>query len=139
MIQTLADLGTFLAALGTLLLTGRAFAQLRRLTQQISVAREATYSANRGADAATVAEAARDAVREASRSRADQQAPRVVALIEAPEWPPVVDMHRDHMPQREELRLLDPMSVHRSRVGDAPPFTFPRDISQFCGSPPVES
>ena len=110
----------------TYLLARRATDQSATLAQQLDVQREgleeqrAALQATRGQFAAQVelarrsADAATAAVIEAARARADEQAPRVLALLEAPAWPPNVDRTRTGMPGANELRLLDPMSKHAS-------------------------
>jgi hypothetical protein len=81
--------------------------------------------ARRSADAATAA------VTEAARARADEQAPRVLALLEAPAWPPNVDHTRTGMPGPDELRLLDAMSKHASSNAPNQEFYFDQDKDQF--------
>jgi hypothetical protein len=111
----------------TYLLARRATDQAATLAQQLDVQRLALDEQRKSLDEArrqfetqmelTIksADAASAAVVEASRTRADEQAPRVIALLEAPNWPPNVDKSRSSMPQAKELRLLDPMSKPRPR------------------------
>jgi phage terminase small subunit len=63
-----------------------------------------------------VLKAATAAVREAARARTDERAPLVIALFEAPQWPPLIDATRDRMPYGNELRLLDHRSVAQAEA-----------------------
>ena len=63
-----------------------------------------------------VLKAATAAVREAARARTDERAPLVVALFEAPRWPPLIDATRDRMPYGNEPRLLDHRSVAQAEA-----------------------
>jgi len=81
--------------------------------------------ASRSLDAATAA------VIEAARARADEQAPRVFALLEAPAWAPNVDRTRSRMPGADELRLLDPKSKHASSDDPNQEFYFDQDKDHF--------
>ncbi|GAA2603137.1 hypothetical protein GCM10010399_37510 [Dactylosporangium fulvum] len=76
-------------------------AQSRAADEQVALAQEAL-------------KAATTAVREAARARTDERAPLVVALLEAPQWPPLVDTTRNRMPYGNEARLLDHRSVSQA-------------------------
>lgn len=81
------------------------------LTRQQALSAEATASATTRA-----ADAAADAARQAARSRSEDRAPRIIALVEEPSWPPLLDRSRRGMPQANELRLLNATSVARSEL-----------------------
>ena len=100
-LQTLADVGTFLAALATVVVVLLTLRTLRALHEQVKVGQDAATAARESADAAE------DAVREAAKTRIDDQAPRVVVLIENPEWPPFIDRSRSSAPVGADLSLLD--------------------------------
>lgn len=119
-------LATTLAGVATLILVGFNAFQVWMLRQQVKS----------GTDAATAAEQSvavtQEAVREATRARIDEQAPRVVCLLEAPQWPPLIDSQRSHMPYGNELRLLNPRSVERSVPADSSKeFIFPESANWF--------
>ena len=89
--------------------------QLPELQKQIEI----SAAQSRAADeqvvlAQEVLKAATAAVREAARARTDERAPLVIALFEAPQWPPVIDATRDRMPYGDGPRLLDQHSVARA-------------------------
>ncbi len=82
--------------------------------------------------AATSAEAAQESVKEAARARSDTQAPSVVAFLEPIAWPPLLDINRQRMPQANDLRLLDTLSIQRSRqVQESEEFVFDQDAGAF--------
>lgn len=119
-------IATLVSALAALAIAALAFGQLRQLKRQVDQAQAGVAAASRSADAA------RDAALEASRARADATAPVVVALIEAPEWPALLDAVRTSMPGAGELPLLDLQSLRRARlVGQNEPFVFPLEGDQF--------
>lgn len=122
-----AQLGTTLAAFGTLGLVGVAFYQMQGLRDQIQIARDALVTSERSAEAAThSADAAEQAVREATRTRADEQAPRVIALLEPPRWPPYVDRLRTHIPNANESGMFEPATIDRwGEPGGVTEFAFP--------------
>ena len=79
MLQNLADGGTFVAAIATLALVYFSLRNLRALRRQVEIGQDAATAARESANSAE------DAVRESARMRADEQAPRVLALMEAPQ------------------------------------------------------
>jgi hypothetical protein len=120
----------------TYLLVRRAGDQTANLAQQLDVQRKSLEEARRQFETqleltAKSTDAATAAVVEASRTRADEQAPRVVALLEAPNWPPNVDRTRSRMPNANETRLLDPMSKHSSSDTPGQEFYFNQDENQL--------
>ncbi|MBQ1012912.1 hypothetical protein KBX53_18515 [Micromonospora sp. M51] len=100
--------------------------QLPEMQRQVEVGIAQAKAAERQVDLAQeAAKGAGAAVREASRARADERAPRVVALMEAPQWPPRVDSARTGMPYANELRLLDHRSIGQSSVASSSrPYVF---------------
>ena len=116
LLENLADIGTFSAAIATLLLFILALIQLKALRRQVKAGQDAAAAAQ------VSAEATKDAVRESVRSRADEQAPRVIALMEAPEWPPYIDPHRRGMPGGGEPTLLS--TLGQVRQAGHEPFVF---------------
>ncbi|MGH7930736.1 MAG: hypothetical protein ACREQV_23440 [Candidatus Binatia bacterium] len=123
LLQNLADFGTFLAALATLALVYFALRNLRELGKQVNVGQDAATAARESAKAAD------DAVRESARMRADEQAPRVLALMEAPQWPPLVDRSRRGMPGGGEPMLLE--TLDQSEVAGSEPYIFDEQSSWF--------
>lgn len=116
MLDRLADFGTFVAALATIGLVFLALVQLRSLRQQVTQGQDAVAAAK------TSAEAAEAAVLESARVRTDEQAPRVIAVMETPEWPPFIDRTRSHMPGGGEPSLLD--TLGQSALAGSQPFVF---------------
>lgn len=100
--EILAKFGPFVGALATVGLAWLALRQLQALRKQVGQGQEQVrqgqanvVAGQRSAQAAEQsAEAAIAAVRASSRARIDQEAPRVVALFESPQWPPLVDATR---------------------------------------------
>src|SRR5260221_491807 len=94
-----------IVAVATLALAGVAFWQIQLARRQVVASEEAAKAA------ADSAETARRAVSEAARARSEARAPSVIALLEKPSWPPLLDINRNGMPGggTNELRLLDPM------------------------------
>lgn len=132
-LRALADIGQFLSAVAALILVLLTRTQLRSLQDQVKHSHDQTEAAVAAVLAAQEsATAAQDAVREAARTRADETSPRVMALLEAPHWPPLVDSSRSGMPYANALRLLDPRSIHASQqANEAQPFVFDRDRQTF--------
>ncbi|MEV6908321.1 hypothetical protein [Amycolatopsis sp. NPDC051071] len=124
--QILADIGTFVAALANIGLVSFAVVQLMLLRRQVHLASDQTKAARETVDVAREsAEVARNAVLEAGRIRVDEQAPRVIALMEEPAWPPLVDQTRSGMPGGGELPLLHHRSLAASwDATSAKPFVF---------------
>lgn len=123
LLQNIADLGTFLAALATLALVYFALRNLRELSKQVKAGKDAAAATQASAKAAA------DSVRESARMRADEQAPRVLALMEAPEWPPFVDRSRTSMPGGGEPSLLE--TLGQSAVAGSEPYIFDEQRSWF--------
>lgn len=120
-LEVVANLGTFFAALATIVLVYLTSKTLKALHEQIKVGQDAAAAARRSADAAREsATAAEDAVREAAKTRIDDQAPRVVVLLEEPEWPPFIDPTRSGMPGGGERTLLE--SMGQAQVAGGPYF-----------------
>ncbi|NYH50680.1 hypothetical protein HNR06_000269 [Nocardiopsis arvandica] len=125
-LSEIADLGTALAAIANLGLVGFAGYQIYGLREQIRVSKEAVETAQ----AAT--KAAEQSVEEARRARVDEQAPRVITILEDPEWPPYFDRNRSGMPGADGPRLLSNESRRSSTVLDhTHEFYFPQDRSTF--------
>lgn len=122
-LEVLADSGTFVAALATLVLVYFGLKNLHALRRQIDVGQDAATAARESAEAAAAS------VRESARARADDQAPRVIAAMEAPEWPPFVDRMRSGMPGGGEPSLLT--ALGQSAVAGAEPFIFDEQRSWF--------
>lgn len=132
-LQTLADIGTFVAAMANVGLVIFAVVQLILLRRQVKLSQGQTKAA---ADTVVAAretvEASRAAIVESARVRVDERAPRVVALMESPQWPPLVDKSRSAMPLANELRLWDGRSVAQSfEASPSQHFVFDRDKSWF--------
>lgn len=125
-LQNLANIGTFAASLATVSLVIFGLVQLILLRRQVILTQDQAGAAKDAVLAARESvEAAREAVAESARVRVDERAPRIVALMEEPEWPPRVDRARSQMPYANELRLLDHRSVAASSdAGPATPFVF---------------
>jgi hypothetical protein len=123
-IQTLADLGTFLAALATVVVVVLTLKTLKALHEQVKIGQDAATAARESADAAE------DAVREAAKTRIDDQAPRVVVLMETPEWPPFIDRSRSSAPGGGQPTLLD--TLGQSEVANSTePYYFNAQRSWF--------
>lgn len=91
--------------------------QLPELQKQVEInAAQAKAADEQVGLAQEMLKAATVAVREAARARTDERAPLVVALLEAPQWPPLVDPTRDRMPYGSELRLLDDRAVAQAEA-----------------------
>lgn len=122
-VQVAAAVGTVAAAVVGLIAAFAArrsakFAerQLPELQKQVEASRLQAEAAQKQIKLAQeTANAAVAAVRETTRSRADQQAPRVIVAVLPPEWPPYVDSARAGMPYANELRLTDSASLERAR------------------------
>lgn len=121
MLQNLADAGTFVAALATLALVYFSLRSLRALKRQVAIGQDAATAARESA------KAAEDAVRESARMRADEQGPRVLVLMEAPQWPPFVDRSRSGMPGGGEPTLLE--TLGQSEVAGGEPYIFDEQCS----------
>lgn len=93
--------------------------QLFKLRKQVILTGDSVDAAKRAANAA------QEAARETARVRIDEQAPRVIALMESPQWPPRVSSGRANMPYANELRLLDPQSVQSAVTTGAEEYIFP--------------
>lgn len=132
-LQNLSDVGTFVAAVANIGLVIFAVVQLVLLRRQVMLSQDQTKAAADTVEAARQSvEASRAAVVESARVRIDERAPQVVALMEPPQWPPLVDNSRSAMPQANELRLWDPRSVAQSvEAPTKSPFVFDRDKYWF--------
>ncbi|WP_238009524.1 hypothetical protein KZZ52_27010 [Dactylosporangium sp. AC04546] len=123
-IQIIAAIGAVAAAVAaaSAARSGRGAArtaakQLPELQKQIEInAAQAKTADEQVALAQEVLKVATAAVREAARARTDERAPLVVALLEAPQWPPLIDATRDRMPYGSELRLLDHRSMAQAEA-----------------------
>ena len=103
------------AAFATIALAIMSWRQIKLSSKEVAVSRESA--------AAAVA-----ASREAARARSDDRAPTVIPLLAEPDWPPVVDPTRHAMPNANELRLLDPMSLHSAAEAESGrEFVFPQE------------
>lgn len=133
-LQDWADLGTVAAAVVSAALVFLALRQLGALRRQVQQGQGALEASQRSADAARQsADAAELTVRESMRARVDQEAPRVIVLMDAPEWPPFIDHSRSTMPYANEPRLLERLG-QASVVGDEPvgdTFIFDEQASWF--------
>jgi hypothetical protein len=121
-----SDLGTAASALASLVLVAFAVYQLRMLARQLHLNTKATDAAARAADAA------HEAVREAARARIDEQAPRVIAVSEPVQWPAFLSKVRTGMPEANETRMFEAMSLHGSHdVDEGEEFIFPEQAQQL--------
>jgi hypothetical protein len=118
-------LGTTASAVCTLVLVAFAVYQLWALGRQLILNTKAVEASTRAADAA------QEAVRETARVRIDEQAPRVIALSEPAQWPPRIAKNRQHMPQANDLRMFDAMSLHGSSEAGTDEFVFPENAQWF--------
>ncbi|GAA1576405.1 hypothetical protein GCM10009827_117760 [Dactylosporangium maewongense] len=133
-VQIISSIGAVAAAIAgaSAARAGRAAArtaarQLPELQKQIEISAAQSKTADEQVTLAQeVLKAATAAVREAARARTDERAPLVVALFEAPQWPPLIDATRDRMPYGDEPRLLDQRSVGRAETA-SPARLFARD------------
>lgn len=100
-----------------------AASQARSAKESLKLARESTAAAK---DQAQIAS---DSLKEVTRARVDDHASRVILLMGAPEWPPLVDRTRSSMPGGGELGLLE--SLGRSAQADVQPFFFDEQRSWF--------
>jgi hypothetical protein len=100
---------------------------------QLGLLRRQVGDAAKGVEAARLsADAAREATVEASKARADANAPRLVVQVSDPAWPPMLDRTRSGMPQANDLRLLDTRSLHQGELVDSGrTFQFDRDRHLF--------
>ncbi|WP_337821167.1 hypothetical protein [Amycolatopsis sp. A1MSW2902] len=132
-LQNLSSIGTFVAAAVNVFLVVFALFQLRLLRRQVNLAHDQTKAAAEAVEAARDStDVSRLAVIESVRVRVDERAPRVVALMEAPQWPPLVDRTRRGMLNADEIRLWHHRSVAQSsEASSAEPFVFPRDQDWF--------
>jgi hypothetical protein len=132
-LQNLSNIGTFIASVATIGLVIFALIQLSLLRRQVNLAEGQTEAAKKTvATAHESVETARKAVTESARARIDDWAPRIVALMENPQWPPLVDITRSGMPRADELRLWHHRSVMQSsEASPTEPFTFDRDEQWF--------
>ncbi|MER5996751.1 hypothetical protein [Streptomyces viridosporus] len=85
--EVIASYASLLAAVAALVTVGFALRQLKLLREQNRSGQRASTAAVEAADAA------RAAVTETARSRADTYAPRITVLSEAPRWPPLISNH----------------------------------------------
>jgi hypothetical protein len=123
-IQIVSAIGAVAAAIAaaSAARSGRAAArtaakQLPELQKQVEInAAQAKAADEQVGLAQEMLKAATAAVQEAARARTDERAPHVVALLEAPQWPPLIDATRDRMPYGNELRLLDHRSVAQAEA-----------------------
>jgi hypothetical protein len=123
-IQIISAIGAVAAAIAgaSAARSGRAAArtaakQLPELQKQVEInAAQAKAADEQVVLAQEMLKAATVAVREAARARTDERAPLVVALFEAPQWPPLIDATRDRMPNGNELRLLDHRAVAQAET-----------------------
>jgi len=105
--NSIVAIGTIASALGSLAVAGLARGQLTTLRTQVSDAARGVEAAQTSADAAQVAAtAAQAAALDSSKARADDDAPRVIALMEEPKWSPLLDSQRSAMPNATQERLL---------------------------------
>jgi hypothetical protein len=115
-LQVTSDIATALVAIANLVLVFFALRNLQALKDQIRVGQDAATAAKESADAAA------ETVREATRTRVDDQAPRVVVLMETPTWPPYVDRQRHAMPGGGERTLYE--TIGQSEVAGSQPYFF---------------
>lgn len=94
-------IATVIVAVVNLFLLVFGWRSLRNLQGQINLDRQALEASQASAAAAN------EAVREAMRARTDDQAPRIVVIMEEPEWPPFRHTTRQSMPGGGEPTLLE--------------------------------
>lgn len=125
--------GTGALAIGTFWLAWQSRASVNEARKQTWISQRSVEAAEAGTKAALhTAGAARAAVVESARSRSDARAPSVVALLEPVRWPPLWDRSRHGIPDANELRLLDSMSIHRSvELDGSEEFLFEQDAETF--------
>ncbi|MBK0419138.1 hypothetical protein JD276_08835 [Leucobacter sp. CSA1] len=131
---TATDIGNLinlLTGLGTLALAFFAFRQARDNRRLIKLGeRQAATAEAQAKNSADSVKVALEVQQEAIRARADQDAPRVTVDF-SPAIGPLVDGHRDGMPNAGQLRLLDPQSIERSQpLGDRM-LAWPRNRDTF--------
>lgn len=96
--------------------------QLAKLRKQVILSASAVTAAEDAADAAKAA------ALETARTRIDEQAPRVTALSELPQWPPRVSRSWERMPYANQTRLLD---LLQSQEAGGEEFIFPETERMF--------
>jgi hypothetical protein len=126
-------IGTLLLAVGTFAVAALARGQLKTLRKQVNDAASGVQAAQESARSAeSSANSTKDVALDSARSRADESAPRVIALIEEPSWPPLLDDQRGRMPGGNEERLFSKNSLERVRqLLDGERFVFDRDRGRF--------
>jgi hypothetical protein len=120
-IQIISAIGAVAAAVAaaSAARAGRAAArtaakQLPELQQQIQISAAQSKAADEQvALTQDVLKTATAAVREAARARTDERAPLVVALFEAPRWPPLIDSTRSRMAYGNEDERAEAASPTR--------------------------
>lgn len=112
-------LGTTISAVTALLFVGFGVYQLVKLRKQVILTADSVDAAKRAA------EAAKQAALETARARIDDQAPRTIALMESPQWPPRVSRNRANMPYANELRMFDAQSLHGAAEAGSDDYIFP--------------
>lgn len=92
MLEKLSYIATFVASVGNVGLVLFALVQLVFLRRQVKLTQNQVDVATRATGVASEsADAAHSGVIEALRARADDRAPRVVVVMEAPQWPPLIN------------------------------------------------
>lgn len=99
--------------------------QLFKLRRQVILSVVSVDAAKRAADAA------QEAARETARVRIDEQAPRVLAVMESPQWPPRVSRNLTHMPYANEPRMFDSQTLHGAAQAGADAYIFPEQDQWF--------
>ncbi len=114
-----AYLATAISALTAVIFVIFGVYQLIKLRTQVILTSDSVDAAKRAADAA------QEAARETARVRIDEQAPRVLVVMEHAQWPPRISRNRTRMPQANEVRMFDTQSLHGAAEAGTYDFIFP--------------
>ncbi len=120
-----AYLATTISAITAVLFVAFGVYQLFKLRRQVMLGAESVEAAKRAADAA------QEAARETARVRIDKQAPRVLAVMEPPQWPPRVSRNLTHMPYASEPRMFDSQTLQGAAEAGTDDYIFPEQEQWF--------
>lgn len=132
-LETMALVGTAVSGAATIVLVVFGIFQYVALRRQVTLTHESVIAAQQAVDAANRSvEAARDAVdvallsvRETARARIDQQASRVITVMENPQWPPRITRASNWQPQI--LRVQRLLTIPSSGIAGEQEYAFPQD------------
>jgi hypothetical protein len=114
-----AYLATAISALTAVIFVAFGVYQLIKLRAQVILTSDSVEAAKRAADAA------QEAARETGRVRIDEQAPRVLTVMEHAQWPPRISRSLTHMPNANEPRMFDSQTLHGAPAAGGDDFIFP--------------